>query len=125
MELLLRSGSFAFLLFLNCSFTAGVAVLFTVILKKADAVMASIAFVAIEYLAWMNWVPDSLGDLKIINPVNLYVKAFEISVRNDLVSISLPYWSWLNYALPYICLMIAEIVIIVLICSMIFNGKDL
>lgn len=124
-ELLLRTGSFILLLFLNCSFTAGIAVMFTVILKKAEAVMASIAFVAAEYLTRMRWIPASIGDLKILNPVNLYVKAFEIEPRSDLVSISLPYGSWLGYAMPYVFLMLAEVVIIILVNSMIFNKKEL
>lgn len=63
--------------------------------------------------------------MKILNPVLLYVKAFEIGPRNDLVSISLPYGSWLEYAMPYIGLMLAEVVIIILISSIIFNKEEL
>lgn len=124
-ELLLRVGSLILLIFLNSSLTAGIAVLFTVILKKAEALMASIAYVAAEYLTSMSWTPPSIGDLQIINPVNLYVKAFAIGARNDLVSISLPYESWLEYAMPYIALMLAEVVIIIMISSIIFNMEDL
>lgn len=124
MELLLRTGSFILLMFLNCGFTAGMAVLFTIIFNKAEAVMASILFVAAEYLARMSWVPSSIGDWKILDPVNLYVKAFSIGTHDDLVSISLPYTSWLSYAAPYIVLMLAEVVIMALISTILFNKKE-
>ncbi|CAJ36684.1 ABC transporter permease [Methanocella arvoryzae] len=124
-ELVLRAGSFILLLFLNCGFTIGLVTFFCIILSKAEAMMASIAFIAMEYLARMPWVPSSLGELQIINPVNLYIAAFAISPGKDLYSLALPYSTWLDHALPYLLLMITEIIVILLINSILLSREEL
>ena len=124
-ELFLRSGSFVLLLFLNCSFSVGLSTFFCILLGKAEAMMASIAFIALEYLARTPWVPSFLGDLEIINPVSLYLSAFSCGINQNLYSTSIPYLSWASHALPYVVLMVAEVVVITLINCTIFNKEEL
>lgn len=123
-ELVLRAASFAVLLFLNCSFTLGLVMCLSIILKKAEALVVSMSFVSFEWIITFGSLPSWLGDLQAINPGYLYiVNAIGIS-PNILFNVAFPFSSWFSDSLPYIVLMIAEVIIIILINCMLFNHEE-
>jgi len=131
-ELLLRVGTHVVLLFLNAGFTLGLVMVLGIALGEVGALIASLAFICYE------WLPSSpsltftgiLGSFSVIDPVYLYNKAFYPTNTFgatgfvDLYDEALPYFTWLQQASPYIVLMIAYLVIIVLVGCMLFAKEE-
>lgn len=124
-ELILRMGSFVFILFFCCSFTLGLVMLFGILLSKAEALILSLAFMSFE---WLPQTPMSFfvySDLQIIDPIYLFHHAIFTFEGDDLFTTTLPFIAWLNHALPYVIIMIAEVLIIVLLNSILFNREEI
>ena len=123
-ELLLRAGSFVILLFLNCSFTTGLVMLLGIVLNKAETLVVSVVFVTQEYLSGNGFIA-TLGQLQLIDPMCLYISAFEGTAGMDLYTTSVSYTTWLGYAIPYIGMMAIEIVLVLLASCWLINREDL
>jgi len=121
-ELVLRMGTFAFVLYLSCIFTLGLVMLLGIIFNKAEALVISLAYISFEWLTPTGLIPQSLGDLQIISPMILFVFA-SCRPGNDLLMTTLPYDIWLANALPFIVLLLAEVVIVTLINCMLFTRE--
>lgn len=124
-DFLLRMSSITFITFLNCSFTLGLVMLFGIVLDKAEALVVSLVYIAAEWLGQAGNILYYLGNLKIVDPGILQMYAFGLG--NDFILyIDLPSFNtWLNYAAPYIVLMIAEVAIIVLVNCTLFNRAEI
>jgi ABC-2 type transport system permease protein len=133
-DLVLRLGSFVILLFLNSCITLGLVMALGIFLSEAGALIASLAFISYEWLRLdgtvtsMGWL---IGDASIIDPFYLYWKAFRPSTvysptggYMNLYTITQPYMAWLQQAFPYILLMIADVIIIVLIGCLLFSREE-
>jgi ABC-2 type transport system permease protein len=95
-----------------------------IIFKKVEALVVSISFVSFEWLITFGSLPGWLGDFQAINPGYLYVvNAIGIS-PNILFNAAFPFSSWLAGSLPYIVIMLAEVIIIVLMDCMLFNREE-
>lgn len=119
-ELIIRTGTFAVLLFAGSMFTLTLVMLFGIVLGKAEALVVAACYISFEWLApsfIVGYLPDSL---KIINPLHLYIEATR-AARNDLFVSTIPYDVWLGNAMPYIILLFAEILGLVLINCMAIN----
>jgi ABC-2 type transport system permease protein len=121
-ELVLRVGAFTFTLYLSCAFTMGLIMLLGVVFNRAEALVISLAYISFEWLT-QTGLTQWLGGLEIINPMVLYIYA---SVRpgNDLLMTTVPFDQWLANALPYIALLLAEVVIVALANCMLFARED-
>jgi ABC-2 type transport system permease protein len=119
-DLALRMLSFAFLMFLNCCFTLGLVMCLGILLNKPEAIMVSIAFITFEWLTNTGSLP---GGLQLVDPGCLYFYTL-YTASGQLLNTSSPFSSWFNGALPYIVLMAAEAVIIVLVSCMLFNREE-
>jgi len=122
-ELMLRVGTFTFILFLNCVFTLGLVMLVGIIFNKGEALVISLAYISFEWLTQTGLIPQSLGDLQIINPMTLFVFA-SCRPGNDLLMITLPFDIWLTNALPFIVLLMAEVVIVALANCILFAKEE-
>lgn len=122
-DIALRMLSFTVLLFLNCIFTLGLVMCLGIIFRKSEALIISIAFIAFEWLTNSGSLPGELGSLLLINPSYLYCYTM-YEASGQLLSISSPLGSWLSGSLPYIVLMAADVVIIVLVNCMLFNREE-
>jgi ABC-2 type transport system permease protein len=123
-ELILRAGSFIVLLFLNCCFTAGLVMFLGIFLNKAETLVVSVVFVTQECLSGTGFMA-TLGQLQLIDPESLYISAFQISAGNDLYTTSVSYSTWISHAIPYVSLMIIEVIFIVLISCVLFNRDEI
>lgn len=127
-DLALRTGSFTVLLFLNASITLGVVMVFGVLLSESGALIASLAFAAYEWLSYgATLTSGCLGDISLIDPIYVYARAFgpvKAWSQPDLYTISQPYIVWLQQAAPYIVLMLAEVIVLVLIGCMLFSREE-
>lgn len=124
-DFLLRMSSITFITFLNCSFTLGLVMLFGIVLGKAEALVVSLAYVAVEWLSQGGNILYNLGNLGIVDPGLLQMYAFGLG-NNFILYMDLPpFGAWLNYAIPYIVLMIAEVAIIVLVNCTLFNREEM
>ncbi|MGA9139517.1 MAG: ABC transporter permease subunit [Methanocella sp.] len=122
-ELILRAGTFAILLFTGSMFTLTLVMLIGIVLNKAEALVLAGCYISFEWLApsfISEYLPDSLS---IINPLNLYIEATR-SVSNDLFVSVISYDVWLSNAAPYIVLLLAEIVVLVLINCVAINKVE-
>jgi ABC-2 type transport system permease protein len=122
-DLSLRMLMFAVLLFINCSFTLGLVMCLGILLNKSEALVISLAFISFEWLTNIGSLPDSLGNLQLINPGYLYVYAMYMA-SGKLLNGSVPLDSWLSGSLPYIVLMVAEVILMVLVNCMLFNREE-
>lgn len=123
-ELILRMASFSILLFLNCSFTLGLIFLLSILLKRSEAMMISIIFITVEWLGQIQVLPYLPNGLDIIDPMTLYIHAFAVTPGIDLFRPSLSFNTWLNNAVPFVLLMLLEVVIIVLVNCIAFNREE-
>ncbi len=123
-DFLLRMSSILLITFLNCGFTLGLVMLFGIMLGKAEAMVLSLVYIALEWLMDEGNIIRYLGNLKIADPGLLQLYAFGLG-ENFILYIDVPsFTAWLSYAMPYIVLMIAEVAVIVLINCMLFNRED-
>lgn len=122
-DLTLRMLMFAILLFVNCSFTLGLVMCLGILLNKSEALVISLAFISFEWLTNIGSLPDSLGNLQLINPGYLYVYTMYIA-SGKLFDVSSSIDSWLSGALPYIVMMVAEVIVIVLVNCILFNREE-
>jgi ABC-2 type transport system permease protein len=130
LDLLLRLSSFIILMFLNCSFTLGLVMLFGILFNKAEALVLSMAFVSIEWLQQANVDFQFLGQIQqLIDPMKLYFYTIFVYSGNycmgTLFQTRLSFDAWLSHALPYVALMLAEVVLIVLINSAVFSREEM
>lgn len=120
-DVLIRLVSYTAMLFLNSAFTLGVVMLFTSLFKNlTDALVASISYICIEWLAL--GMPGIITN-NLANPSYLYLHTVA-NTGNSLLSTMCTYASWLESSLPYIVLIIAEVVIVVLLDIIIFNSEE-
>lgn len=124
LELFLRVGIFDIILLINSIFTLSLVMLFGITLKKAEALVLSLGYISFEWLSQTYLIPVWLGDLQILNPMNLFVHATSIH-ENDLFMITIPFTTWLNNALPYILMLIVETLIIILLNCILFNREEM
>jgi|WetSurMetagenome_2_1015567.scaffolds.fasta_scaffold255174_2 ABC-2 type transport system permease protein len=123
-DFVLRMSSILIITYLNCSFTLGLVMLFGIILSKAEALVISLAYIAIEWLSGGN-ILNYMGSIKIIDPGTLQTFAFGLD-NNFILYMSPPsFIAWLINATPYIVLMIAEVIIIILINCMLFTREEI
>lgn len=123
-EVVLRAGSFAILLFLNCSFTTGLVMLLGVFLNKTETLVISVVFVTQEYLSRNGFIA-TLGQLQLFDPMCLYISAFVFSSEADLYTTSIQYTTWLGHAIPYIVIMVIEIILVLLASCWLINRDDI
>lgn len=115
-DIILRFIIFIFLLSLNAIFTAGVAILFSIIFKnKFTALVLSVSYIFIEWLTQKAIIPDTSGDLQLINPSYLY-KYTIFSHDSKLFDSTSTLASWFDSSTLKILLIIAEVIIVVLVC---------
>ncbi|AFC99895.1 hypothetical protein Mtc_1139 [Methanocella conradii HZ254] len=122
-ELVWRLGAFTFVSSLSCSVTLGLVMLLGIMLSKEEALVVSLAYISFSWLTQTNLIPQSFRDLIVIIPVDLFVKASCVR-GNDLFTLTLPFDRWLGNALPYIVLLLAEAIILVLIDCVLFARKE-
>lgn len=130
LELVLRLSSFIVLLFLNCSFTLGLVMLFGIVFNKAEALILSMAFVSFEWLQQASVDFQFLGQIQqLIDPMKLYFNTIFVFSGNEtlgsLFETRLSFDAWLNHALPFVVLMLAEVILIVLINSAMFSKEEM
>jgi ABC-2 type transport system permease protein len=130
-DLLLRLCAYVFLFYLNSAFTVSVVMLFGIVFKdKLVALVVSASYVFIEWASPAPIIPDSFGDLRLINPSYIYqvtllnpgntgIKLFD---SFDYTSSTLV--SWLGASWLYLILMMAEVVIVILVCCMIYIREE-
>jgi ABC-2 type transport system permease protein len=127
--LVVKLWSFTVLLFLNASFTIGLVMVLGILLSEKAALIASVMFLSFEWLQQMGGFTGTLNDFKILDPVWLYLTAYSpvtspSSIGNWSDVFSMQYIVWLQAAYPYVVLMIAEVVIIVLVNCMLFSREE-
>lgn len=122
-DVALRMLLFAVLLFLNCCLTLGLVMCLGIVLSKSEALIVSIAFVAFEWLTNSGSLPGSLGSLNLIDPTYLYIYTMYMA-SGRLFDTSLPLGTWLSGSSPYIVLMAAEVIILVLANCMLFSREE-
>lgn len=123
-DFLLRMSSITFITFLNCCFTLGLVMLFGILLSKAEAMVLSLVYIALEWLIAEGNALRYLGNWKLADPGILQMYAYGLG-ENFILYIDVPsFTAWLSYAIPYIVLMIAEVVVIVLINCSLFSRED-
>lgn len=111
-EFMLRFGSLVMLLFFECSLVCGVAMLVGLVFKNLlDAVAVT---VTLFFIDWYGQVlTDRIASLyTLISPWHMYFNAFEGDNHFLLTDTTVPYASWLNAALPYVVLMLLEILVV-------------
>lgn len=125
-DFLLRLVSIIILTFLNSSFTLGLVMLIGIVLGKAEALVVSLAYIALEWVIELPSLSTYLGKpLEIIDPVILFNNAINPNSAYYIFSPDLPPFSaWLGYSMPYIVLMVAEVVAIVLVNCTLFNQEE-
>jgi ABC-2 type transport system permease protein len=92
--------------------------------SKSEAIIISIAFIAFEWLTNIGSLPGALGSLQLINPNYLYAYIICFTQEQLFDTSSSSFGSWFNSMLPYIVLMVAEAIIIVLVSCMLFNREE-
>jgi ABC-2 type transport system permease protein len=131
-DLFFRAGAFAIVLFLNSDITLAVVMLFGIALNKVEALVISVFYMAVEWLSFSKVIPNpfkgSVLDLSNIEPFELYMKAMwggSGSIIEHYIFWYLnPIGEWLDRSLPYLVLMLAEIILLVLINCMLFNREE-
>lgn len=126
-DFLLRLVSVIILTFLNSSFTLGLVMLFGIVLGRAEALVVSLVFIALEWVVELPSMFTYLGKpLQIIDPGVLFIDAIGANLTNYIFSPDLPpFNAWLGYSMPYIVLMVAEVVIVVLVNCTLFNREEI
>ncbi len=123
-EFILRSLSNILALYLECSLTLVITMLLGVIFK--ELLVALIASITFLYVDWYTNLVQSLSVIKIISPHYLYFTIISGNSQGILLDTSVPYGDWLSATLPFIILMLLEIIIFLLInCSLFSKGDEL
>lgn len=111
-EYLLRMCTFVLILFLECSIVAGVAMFIGIILKNLlDSIAITLTLFFIDWYG--GTLTDRIGPLyNLISPMHIYFYTFNGGGNFLVTDTTIPYISWLNASLPYIVLMLLEILVI-------------
>jgi ABC-2 type transport system permease protein len=123
-DMVLRVGCFIVLAFLNCSLTLGIVMLLGSIFNKTEALIASLAFISYEWLSQTVMTPKNLGIFQKIDPNRLYLDLVVSGSTGTLFRTYVPFSTWFGNAWPYMVLMVAEVVLVVLIASTIFSRQE-
>jgi ABC-2 type transport system permease protein len=122
LDITIRMMSYMLVLLLLCVLTLTITM--TVGLLFRNVMSALTLSMALLYIQWYSDIPNVLGVLGVIDPERLYIYAIETTSLNIFDSM-IPYSNWLSGALPYIGMIIAEIVIITLINCILLNRESL
>jgi len=115
-EYIIRICSFILILYFECSLVCGIAMLVGLVFKNLlDSVAVAITLFFIDWYGQI--LTDRIGILyTLVSPMRLYFYAFGSSDgRILLTDTTVPYVSWLNYASPYVILMLVEILAVLAI----------
>ena len=120
---ILKLLTYVFLLYVFCSIMAGMMLLFGIIFKELS--VALVFSVSYLYLSWFVEVPASLQGVQMaLSPVILYMNAI-MGSSYLLESFSpVSYTEWLSSSLPFIVLLICEMVAIFLADCILFNNEE-
>lgn len=128
-EVMARVFILNILLFVYCCFTLGLVALFSIILTKGAALIASLVYICYE---WYNYsgitsIDPLFGVLVSFDPTNLYWRSIVGPVLGgpNLLDTTFSLRDCLNYHWPYILLLILEVIVIILIDSMLFNREEI
>lgn len=115
-------------LYLFCSLVTGLATLVGIVIRELIGVLAiTISFLVIAWFARLQYVYAAIGKLELLNPVVQYAR---ISAPAPGVDIFNPYTShltfpeWLGAAMPFIMLVIAEILVLFTVSCILFKDED-
>ncbi len=114
-EFILRFGSLVVMLFFECSLVSGIAMLVGLAFRN---LLDSVAVVAtLFFIDWYGQVlTDRIASLyTLISPWRLYFSAFSSVDGILLTDTTVSYAAWLNYAFPYILLMLLETFVVMAI----------
>jgi len=117
----LRIGSYILILYLICILMSGLVMLFGIIFKNLH--IALVLSVSSLYLAWFTVLPINFGDLRMLNPVVLYL-FITSGMGHHIFDSIFPYMAWASAALPLIILMLFEIIAIFLIDCVLFIKEE-
>lgn len=120
-EFIVRILSYSSVLFLECILSLGITMLGGIVFKNLFT--ALIAAVTFYYLDWYSFLTNYLGNLAFLSPRYLYYKIIGISGVN-LFDTSVGYSVWLGATLPFIVLILFEVIIIVLVDCFVFSRGD-
>lgn len=118
-DFVLRFSAFVLSVFLYCSITIAIAMLIGIIFKDLlQAAVVAITYYSADFNGSLN---GYLGSLGTYTPQNLFSKiTSESGLQNTTASLS----SWLSAALPYIVMIVLEILAILIIGLLIFSRSD-
>jgi ABC-type transport system involved in multi-copper enzyme maturation permease subunit len=121
-ELFIRTCAYGVILSIYCLLTLGIAMVIGSFFKdRAVALIAAFCylyFALIEKTFFKN-----LGSMRMIDPYFLYTTAFS-PINNTIFDMSGTISSWLGSAMPYIALLILEVVAVFLLNCVIFNREE-
>jgi ABC-2 type transport system permease protein len=121
-DIVIRMVSYMFVLLLLCVLTLTITM--TVGLLFKNIIAALTVSMALLYIQWYSDISNALGVLSIINPQRLYIYAIEY-LNVNIFNSTIPYTNWLSGSLPYIIVIIAEILILTLINCLLLNRESL
>ncbi|MDI6898021.1 ABC transporter permease [Methanocella conradii] len=116
-EILLRMSFLIILIFLSSSLMLGLTMFFGALTKSLFGTL--ICCVSYLYFEWYMQVPGIISQLW-FSPSRLLFSAYAIGDVN-LLNPKFPFSMWLNAALPYIMLMILELMLIVILDCIVFG----
>jgi len=119
-EIFLRLGFLVFLIFLNSTLMLGLTMFFGTLTKSLfGTLILSVSYLYFEYYLQ---VPSLISQLQ-FSPSRLLFSAYAISDIN-LLNNTFPFSAWFYSALPFIILMVLEVIIIVILDCFMFNVNE-
>lgn len=122
-ELLVRTCLYGLILSIYCSITLGIAMLIGSLFKERSAALIA-SFCYLYFALIQTAYFEDLGSLKNIDPYLLYASAF-CPIDKTVFDMSGSITSWLGSAMPYIVLLLLEIVLIFLLNCVVFNKEEI
>lgn len=121
-DFLLRMAGYNIALSLECWLTTGIAMLIGVLFNNIiDAIAVVITYL---YVEWYFPLMSFINSLRLISSRWLCFTIISGSGEIGLFDSSMPYLNWLNVSMPYILLILLEIILVLLLGCAIFIRKD-
>lgn len=125
-DALIRLSTYTMLIFLNCVLTVAIAMLIGVAVKNilgilmlAGSLLCFEWFINIE-----DWLSSLLGSLKYIISQKMLFFTIMGPTGPGLLHTTMPYQVWLEDAAPYITAFLLEIIVVLVLAFLAFNGDD-
>lgn len=121
-QFMIRLFFYILALFFECSLTTCITLFIGIIFN--DILLSLILAISYFFIVWYSYFTQYTGSLSILSPQYLYYTIIDGNFNASLFDTSIPVIDWLNASLPFIALILVEIILMLVLTCFIFVKKD-